>query len=227
MRLTGQVTAVGKTGHRLPASQSRSFQSSPKRTVQCIRAARTPTSRKRKHLRRKPRACIPSVANCEIGHLCIGVGMRPDPSIDHVDNSANLVLREAKRLQRAATNSSLSAALPVLRRLLAANAVPRIALPELFRRRDLLKRKHMLRTLAVEAGFQSWEEYRPTLDATPSSALKHLEVIQPGAGHLNLWFPGQSEAEAFASRHGGHAMRVGGQAVVLQACGASAGYSHG
>jgi hypothetical protein len=54
------------------------------------------------------------------------------------------------------------ATLPVLRRVLASGAIRHDSLPEAFRRRGELQRKHLLRTLAVEAGFESWEAWRPT-----------------------------------------------------------------
>lgn len=156
--------------------------------------------------------------------------MRPNPGVDPIDPpsqpSIELVLREAKRLHRAARSDSLCAALPVLRRLLQADAVPRVSLPELFRRRTLVQRKHLLRALAVEAGHESWEQYRPVLSRTPATALQHFELVQPGAGHLNLWFPSASAARIFAAHSGGQALRVGRQGVVLAAEGAPPEASH-
>ena len=73
------------------------------------------------------------------------------------------MLREAKRLHRAATSDALSEALPVLRRLLAARAVPACPLQALFRDRASLQRKHVLRMLAFEAGHASWEAYSQAL----------------------------------------------------------------
>lgn len=132
-------------------------------------------------------------------------------------SAAALVLREAKRLHRAAISDSLSTALPVLRRLLAAGAVPPARLPELFRRRSTLQRKHLLRTLGIEAGFTSWEAHRPALDRLAVSELRQLELAHQGASCLNLWFSSELEARAFAARHGGRPIRVGSQAVVLPA----------
>jgi hypothetical protein len=126
-----------------------------------------------------------------------------------------LVRREAKRLHRAATSDSLAAALPVLRRLLAAGAITETTLPGLFRRRDTVQRKHVLRTLAFEAGSPSWEAYRPTLDHTDVRQLEAFAVVGTGYAKLNLWFSNEPDAARFASQHGGHSVRVGTQAVVL------------
>ena len=129
--------------------------------------------------------------------------------------STKLLLREAKRLHRAATSDSLSQALPVLRRFLNAGATPISSLPSLFRQRHGLQRKHVLRLLAMEAGYSSWEAYRPALSQLTTRHLEHLAVQETGFAHLNLWFASEIDALAFASEHGGRVVRVGQQAVVL------------
>lgn len=129
--------------------------------------------------------------------------------------SIQVVLREAKRLHRAAISDSLSAALPVLRRILAAGAVATTTLPDLFRVRYTVQRKHVLRTLAFEAGCRSWEEYRPILAHTDARQLEQFAVLEMGYANLNLWFSNEPEALQFATQHGGRAVRVGMQAVVL------------
>ncbi len=129
-----------------------------------------------------------------------------------------LVLREARRLQRAAVSGALAASLPVLRRLLATGAIAGTTLPEAFRRRATLQRKHVLRALAVEAGFRSWEEYRPSLAHTPRADLAHIAAaVHRDPGRLKLWFRNLAEADAFALEHGGKAVPMGRQAVVLPA----------
>lgn len=129
--------------------------------------------------------------------------------------SVDLVLREARRLHRAAQSDSLSTSLPVLRRVIAAAVVPISNLPELFRNRTTLRRKHLLRTLALEAGYPSWEIFRPSLDLMHLSELEHFAVIEKGWANLNLWFSTESNAQAHASEHGGRAMCVGNQGVVV------------
>lgn len=129
--------------------------------------------------------------------------------------STQLVLREAKRLHRAATADSRWISLPVLRRLLAAGAVPAVTLPNLYRARDTVQRKHVLRALAVEAGYGNWEEYSgalPLLDAQQISRAIFLQRDTPG---LKLWFTSEAGAAQFAATHGGHPVRVGRQAVVV------------
>jgi len=129
--------------------------------------------------------------------------------------STQIVLREAKRLHRAATSDSLSSALPVLRRLIAAGAVPVSSLPKLFRLRHTVQRKHVLRTLALEAGHESWEAYRPKIEDLSAQQFESFEVMDRGYANLNLWFASQPEAQQFAAKSGGRVVRVGGQAVVL------------
>lgn len=141
--------------------------------------------------------------------------------------AAQAVLREARRLHRAATSDALSNALPVLRRLLAARAIPAGSLPQLFHQRATVQRKHVLRMLAFEAGHESWEAYSrvlPGLDPETvalSLALPHGAGAGAGAGTgtgtLKLWFAGEAQARRYAATHGGRALRVGRQAVVLPA----------
>ena len=129
--------------------------------------------------------------------------------------STQIVLREAKRLHRAASSDSLSSALPVLRRLIAAGAMPNVSLPELFRRRSTVQRKNILRMLAIEAGDQSWEDYRPKLELVDAKHFESFEILDKGYANLNLWFSNKAEAQLFARENGGRVVIVGGQAVVL------------
>jgi len=127
------------------------------------------------------------------------------------------VLREAKSLHRASTSDSLSSALPVLRRLIAAGCMPTSYLPDLFRTRHRVRRKHLLRMLAIEAGFASWEQYRPVLNHLPLRQLEQFTLVDKGCANLNLWFSNEIQARQFAQANGGRVVRVGGQAVVLPA----------
>lgn len=137
------------------------------------------------------------------------------PSSGNPFTSTQVVLREAKRLHRAARSDSLSTALPVLRRILAAGAVAATTLPDLFRRRHVVRRKHVLRTLAFEAGHPSWEGFCPTLAKMDSRQLEQFAVVENGFANLNLWFSSEPEALKYATQHGGRAVRVGMHAVVL------------
>lgn len=125
------------------------------------------------------------------------------------------VLREAKKLHRAATSTSLAQALPVLRRLIFSGALEGLSLPELHRRQDMVRRKHILRMLAVEAGCRSWEEYRPTLVNKSANDVEHFDVIRRTSGYPNVWFSSLLEAREFAAAHGGRVIPVREQAVVI------------
>lgn len=126
-----------------------------------------------------------------------------------------LLLREAKKLHRAAISTSLATSLPVLRRLLSTQAIHGISLPELSRCRDIVQRKHVLRALAVEAGYSSWDEYRAALTEMEPKALQQFDVLRRMLGYPNLWFSSMAEAEGHAATHGGQAIRVGRQALVF------------
>lgn len=130
-------------------------------------------------------------------------------------SSTALVLREARRLHRAAASDSPSVSLPVLRRILAAAAVPAQSLPALFRARDTVQRKHVLRTLAVEAGHPSWEAYSRALPLVDVQHLQQALSAEQGTASLKLWFPSEDQARRHAAEQGGHAVRVGRQGVVL------------
>lgn len=126
-----------------------------------------------------------------------------------------LLLREAKKLHRAAVSTSLATSLPVLRRLLSTQAIHGISLPELSRRRNIVQRKHVLRALAVEAGYSNWEKYRAALTEMKPEALQQFDVLRRMLGYPNLWFSSMAEAEGHVAAHGGQAIRVGQQALVF------------
>jgi hypothetical protein len=131
------------------------------------------------------------------------------------ESAAALVLRIGRNLQRAAESESLATALPILRRLLATATLTAISLPELQRNRDIIQRKHVLRMLAVEAGFKSWEDYRHALENMSADEVGHYDQLHRIAGYPNVWFSTYAEAEHYACEHSGRAVRVGSQAVVL------------
>lgn len=141
----------------------------------------------------------------------------PQPPCADQISSVQLVLREARRLHRAAASGALSEALPILRRLLATRAVTDRSLPGLFHARGTVQRKHVLRALAREAGYASWEDYRHALPHIDVSHLQQLASVQRGTSVLKLWFSDTSAARRFAAEQGGQAVRVGVQAVVLPA----------
>jgi hypothetical protein len=131
------------------------------------------------------------------------------------DSAAETVLRIARNLHRAVNASALAISLPVLRRLLTTKTLTEISLPELHRCRDIVQRKHVLRMLAVEAGFNCWEDYRHALDDMNADQVSHFDQLARSAGYPNLWFSTYEEAQDYAWENNGRAMRIGSQAVVL------------
>jgi hypothetical protein len=129
------------------------------------------------------------------------------------------VLREARKLHRAAIAESLARSLPVLRRILASGSLQHVSLPELYRQRNTVQRKHILRALAIEAGFPNWELYRPTLANKSASQLEHFDIVHREQGYPNTWFSTHAEALEYAAIHGGRTLRFGHQAVVFPGSG--------
>lgn len=129
--------------------------------------------------------------------------------------AADLVRALARQLHRAATSDSLRVSLPVLRRILATHTLRGLPLPQLFQQRAMVQRKHLLRTLAIEAGHPSWEHYSRALPGMTAEQLPHLDVLQASAGYPNLWFSSAAQAQAYAQAYGGRVVPVGTQAVVL------------
>lgn len=137
------------------------------------------------------------------------------PNGGTTSDAAIAVLREARRLHRIALSDALSKSLPILRRVLSSNTLHGMSLPALFRSRSAVQRKHILRTLAIEAGFESWETYRLALGTMTIDQLEHFDIIQRQIGYPNFWFSSLVEAQEHALKHGGRTMRVGQQAVVV------------
>jgi len=129
--------------------------------------------------------------------------------------AADLVRALARQLHRAATSDSLRVSLPVLRRILATHTLRDLSLPQLHQQRAMVRRKHLLRTLAIEAGHPSWEHYSRALSGMTVEQLPHLDVLQATAGYPNLWFSNREQAQTYALSHGGRVVPVGTQAVVL------------
>jgi hypothetical protein len=131
------------------------------------------------------------------------------------DTAALVVLRAAKRLHKAATGAAPSQSLPILRRVLATGSLRGLSLPELHKIRTLVRRKHILRTLAIEAGHDSWETYREALATMRVDDLPHFDLVRSQVGYPNLWFTSVAQAQTHATQHGGRVMAVGPQAVVF------------
>jgi hypothetical protein len=132
-----------------------------------------------------------------------------------LESAAELVLRIARNLNRAVNSESLAVSLPVLRRLLTSATLTAVSLPELQRNRDIIRRKHLLRMLAVEAGFKCWEDYRHALDNMSADQVVHFDQLHRTSGYPNLWFSTHEAAKIYAQDNSGRVLRVGNQAVVL------------
>ncbi|MEK8034735.1 hypothetical protein AACH06_28285 [Ideonella sp. DXS29W] len=126
----------------------------------------------------------------------------------------DIVLRQARKLHLAAKSDSLSSAMPVLRRIHAAGIFPSKTLFALHRERGSIQRKHLLRLLAIEAGYPDWERFRPELAHWSPEALEHFKVADEWTPYLNAWFASEAQASAYAQAHGGRVVRYGPHAVV-------------
>lgn len=125
------------------------------------------------------------------------------------------LLKEAKRLHRAALSQSNMRALPVLRRLKSAEVIRGLSLLELRKTQGLIQRKHLLQLLASEAGFSSWANYKHALEHPALDSIEHFSLPMKQIGYPNLWFSNRAEADQYAHSQGGRAISVGHQAVVI------------
>lgn len=139
----------------------------------------------------------------------------PTASLSSARAAADVLRAEARRLHRTLTSGPLSAALPVLRRLQRAGLLPATGLPALYAARAQVQRKLLLRLLATEHGFASWERCLAALQGQDAQTLARQFEIERGTAELKLWFASPAEAQAHARVHGGVAVEVRGQAVVL------------
>jgi len=121
----------------------------------------------------------------------------------------------ARQLHKAAIAGSPSQSLPVLRRVLATQSLRGLGLAALFESRAQVRRKHVLRTVAIEAGYESWEDYRSALKHLRAAELAHFDLLRSTVGYPNHWFASLEQAQQFATVQGGRVISVGQQAVVV------------
>ena len=133
----------------------------------------------------------------------------------HLSGATDIVLRQARKLHRAALTGSLCDAMPALRRVHTAGVLPGLNLRALYESRQDLKRKHFLRALAVEAGYADWESFRAALNSLPEDTVQQFRVMDDQLMFLSLWFSTEEQALAHVREHGGASIRVGKQAVVI------------
>ncbi|WP_373975532.1 hypothetical protein NT239_01950 [Chitinibacter sp. SCUT-21] len=136
-------------------------------------------------------------------------------STHHETPAVQFILRQARRLQRAAQSDSPAIALPILRRLIQAGAIEAKSLVTLYAQRQQLQRKHILRLLALEAGYPSWEKFKPQLSTLSAADLAAWQYLDTGAAQLKLWFADAQTAHSYAASQGGRVINVGQQAVVM------------
>ncbi|MBB5352797.1 hypothetical protein HNR46_003045 [Haloferula luteola] len=141
--------------------------------------------------------------------------MKSDSSAESSASPRRSILALAKRLHREALHGPPAAALPVLRRLLQSGVIRHLSLPEFFHQRTLVRRKHLLEMLALEAGHSHWTDYRKVLECHHTAGDDHFDLLAPGMSSLNSWFATFEEAQAFAQWHGGRCARHGRQGVVF------------
>lgn len=130
-------------------------------------------------------------------------------------NSTEAFRRIAKRLHRSAQSENICNALPVIRRMHAANIFPSQSVPTLFRHRNKFKRKHFLRMLAKEAGYNDWEQMHANIDRVPDHQLQRAENTLLWGAKLHLWFRSFDEAQNHAETHGGQALAYGSHGLVV------------
>jgi hypothetical protein len=132
--------------------------------------------------------------------------------------NAEFLRRVARRLQREAHSEKPSSSLPVLRRLLQAGVVPAARLTDLYHAREFVQLKHMLRMIAAELGYPSWEACKHEIDRKPASMLDRFRLDLGAFGDYNqVWFSNEKEAQQWQAENGGHMVVYGSQAVVMTA----------
>jgi len=133
-------------------------------------------------------------------------------------SNSDFLRHYARRLLRNARGEQPSRALPVLRRVLAAQVTPAQKLTELYAQRESLRLKHVLHTLAIELGFANWESCKPQIDRCPAKMLDRYRLDLGAYGDFETnWFPDEPAARQWQQEHGGYVMRYGDQAVAILA----------
>jgi hypothetical protein len=137
------------------------------------------------------------------------------PISSSVSNS-DYLREHARRLLRHARDGDTSAAMPVLRRLAAANVTRAGRLADLHATRDGLQLKHLLALLAAELGYASWDDCKVDIDRQPAAAIDRYRL---DAGAFNdfekNWFANEADAREWQRGHGGYIVRYGDQAVAI------------
>lgn len=133
------------------------------------------------------------------------------------DTSTDFLRRYARLMLRSAHSAHPSKALPVIRRIHAANAMTAGSrVTEIYHARAMLQLKHMFRTLAAELGYASWDACKRDIDRQPQEVLDRFRLDLGAFGdHQQIWFADQPTALAWQQEHGGRMVAYGKQAVVM------------
>ena len=136
-------------------------------------------------------------------------------SVSSVSNS-DYLREHARRSLRHVRDGDASAAMPVLRRFLAAKVTRAERLADLHAIRGELQLKHLLSMLAAELGYLNWDACKLDIDAQPGAVIDRYRL---DAGAFNdfekNWFANEREARDWQRDHGGYIVRYGEQAVAI------------
>jgi hypothetical protein len=131
---------------------------------------------------------------------------------------ADFLRRYARSMLRDARSEHPSKALPIIRRVHAVGIFPIARLSDLYHARESLQLKHVLRTIAAELGYATWNACKHDVDYQPSSVLDRFRLDIGGFGdYEKIWFSSESAAQEWRRTHGGHVVVYGSQAVLMTA----------
>jgi len=145
--------------------------------------------------------------------------MQPHPRRTPIpDTNTDFLRRYARGMLRSAHSEQPSRALPIVRRVHAAEAVAGSRITQLYHARTALQLKHMFRTLAAELGYATWDVCKRDIDRHPPEILDRFR-LDLGAfnDHEHIWFADKPTAAAWQREHGGRMVEYGKQAVVMPA----------
>ena len=124
--------------------------------------------------------------------------------------------RHARRLLRLARAESTSAAMPVLRRLLAAGVIRDETLTQLHENRAGIQLKHVLNMLAVELGHFGWDACKAVVDTQAPAVIDRYRFDAGAFGdYEKVWFASAAEGRAWQREHGGYIVEYGDPAVAI------------
>lgn len=131
-------------------------------------------------------------------------------------SNTDFLRRYARHMLRDARSDRPSTSLPVIRRIHSAGALPVPRLSDLYHARGSLQLKHMLRTVAAELGYATWDECKRDVDRQAPGVLDRFRVDLGAFRDCNqIWFSNEIAAQQWQKEHGGHMVVYGGQAVVM------------